>query len=945
MKQLSQLFTCLCFLSTPTFAQTGAPATPITGGTTNATVTGTSHFQGDVKFKGSNPWFDLRDFGGYSNGAPPTTTGSITVGQTRLSLARAQDFVNGQGIVIYRAGPATRLTTPAQPTVSPMWLGGGATTYAYQVVAEDRNGGLTAASTAGTTTTGAATIGINRISITNCVRTSAGIATYTTSATHNLTAGTQVYIQGYAYPSVCAGVKTITSTPTGTTFTTNDGAAGAETNATAASAQFYACNQLTFPPSSYSGTNTIHYWIYRNNVLIGVAQGVDPYYQDCGLNAPTAPAYVPSTPPASAQPGYLATTITAGGGTTTLTLANAAYTTATSQTVQHDNSRPLLACLQQVYNHGGGECYIPDSAAYWDFNATTDFSTLSGTAYTVSRTRINSSLTRINQPWIIVNFQEFIGAPRKASSFQYAGDSYITGNAYPLLLLPCGANPGSSTTRMERLGLNALQAQQSAFLSDGCASGGGNVGIVADKVSFAGSGNQGVPLLFKGGFDFFLNDGNYGAGLNFSPNSAIRLAMASPALVGANVAQTGGRLFMRGINNFGGSAIQIDCSANPSSAVSGYAPSFAEGGTILYENVQQPFLRWVNCFGSSGGLQLDNLEEADNASGAGTPIIDAASFMNGLYDVNVRNLVAYTGNQPILILGGSGGSYDALGPMGIVNLNPKNSGNPGTGRAVTIANGEISLNNGAAMLLGGRSFTGYALAAPPALVSCKVSSGVGIAPGSYSAIMVGVDVNGNRTSIGGLCVYTTTRGNGVVTYVPPVASSFPVGTVGWFPYRGFANGSSAGLVRDAAGTCSNAPAGTPFSLTASFVDNFSAGCGNGAPQNSAALASGINLHGVLASQLRITGGVTNDAGLQFFNTTTTCTTAATADTSCTTAAITLPVAYSDTNYRLFCTGLNPTNFPIVQTVTKSNRTFTITVVTLTAAAATFASFDCYAGHN
>src|SRR5258705_13435727 len=116
--------------------------------------------------------------------------------------------------------------------------------------------------------------------------------------------------------------------------------------------------------------------------------------------------------------------------------------------------------------------------------------------------------------------------------------------------------------------------------------------------------------------------------------------------------------------------------------------------------------------------------------------------------------------------------------MGIVNLNPKNSGNPGTGRDVTIANGEISLSNGAAMLLSGTSFTGYALAAPPALVSCKVSSGSGIAPGSYSAIMVGVDANGNRTSIGGLCVYTTTPANGVVTYVPPAASSFPVGTVG-----------------------------------------------------------------------------------------------------------------------------------------------------------------------
>lgn len=92
-------------------------------------------------------------------------------------------------------------------------------------------------------------------------------------------------------------------------------------------------------------------------------------------------------------------------------------------------------------------------------------------------------------------------------------------------------------------------------------------------------------------------------------------------------------------------------------------------------------------------------------------------------------------------------------------------------------------------------------------------------------------------------------------------------------------------------------------------------------------------------------GIVNQTGLQLFNTTTTCTTAATINTPCTTAAITLPVAYSDTNYRILCQGLGPTNFPQLQTVTKSNTTFTITLNNLTAAAATYSSFDCSAVHN
>lgn len=91
--------------------------------------------------------------------------------------------------------------------------------------------------------------------------------------------------------------------------------------------------------------------------------------------------------------------------------------------------------------------------------------------------------------------------------------------------------------------------------------------------------------------------------------------------------------------------------------------------------------------------------------------------------------------------------------------------------------------------------------------------------------------------------------------------------------------------------------------------------------------------------------ITNGKGLQLFNSTTTCTTAASAGANCTTGAISLPVAYSDTNYRLSCTGLSPTNEPLVQTYTKSNTSFTITLVAVTAGAATYGSFDCTADHN
>lgn len=97
-----------------------------------------------------------------------------------------------------------------------------------------------------------------------------------------------------------------------------------------------------------------------------------------------------------------------------------------------------------------------------------------------------------------------------------------------------------------------------------------------------------------------------------------------------------------------------------------------------------------------------------------------------------------------------------------------------------------------------------------------------------------------------------------------------------------------------------------------------------------------------------TGGINgygNALGLQAFNTTTTCTTAATINTPCTTAAISLPVGYADTNYRVSLTGLGVTTFPQIQTVTKSNGSFTITLNNLTAAAASYTSFDVIVTHN
>jgi hypothetical protein len=154
--------------------------------------------------------------------------------------------------------------------------------------------------------------------------------------------------------------------------------------------------------------------------------------------------------------------------------------------------------------------------------------------------------------------------------------------------------------------------------------------------------------------------------------------------------------------------------------------------------------------------------------------------------------------------------------------------------------------------------------------------------------------------------------------------------------RDFSNAAGAGSlgmqIADAASTGNKVGPNKYFNVTTSVQDNgTSTQLFEPFPANAAG-AAGIS-------------ALANGKALQFFNTTTTCTTAATINTPCTTGAITLPVAYTDTSYRLSCQGLGPTQFPQLQTVTKSNTTFTITVNNLTAAAASYTSFDCTAVHN
>jgi len=808
---------------------TGAEIGPIASGSgaqTNVpnTFTAQQNFDANIEAKGPNPYFSLSRYGGYgsSTNPAPTITCNINSSSTTLTCSGGSgDFLNGHGVVIPKAGAATTLTTPGQATVTPTYLLNGTATYTYQVIAEDRQGGLTAASSVGQTTAGASTLGANNITFTSCVRTS-GVATYTSSVAHNLQAGAQVNISGFSGGvfDYCNGVKTIASTPTSTTFTTNDGSLANETNTTGTPVvTVMACNTLTFPSGSFSGINTIHYWIYRNGALAGVAAGVDPWFQDCGSNVNTAPSYVPGTPPGAAQAGYLATTVVSGAGTTSLTLANAAGSTVSNAAVLHDNSANLKAAIQAAYAAGGGAVYISNGMVYVPFNATMDLTNglINTFSYSV-KIHSNDNFVVINQPWILRSSMDIEGEPHQTTSFSYVNGSQFLGNANPMFLIP--EVNGVSGVHFNRVLLLAGGIQQTAILTDSGTDGGGTAGLVLDDVDINGGGFS-RPLVFKGGFDFFIFRGNCqnGAG-SFNGVSCLQLTNASPAVTTSNPPQVPGRLKVKGLY-FAANAIDIDCLPNNI----GVAPADFEFDTTLFESALGPYLRFNCPAGVFNIITLRDIVEADSVVGYGTPVVDA---QNGGNMVSLMWSGGSVGNagQPLLISPSVNANALILdGPFS----------NPGNTSFLSMTGQSLSGNGLVSMFGSGRIMYGMPTPAAPGLA---VSSGGNVPMGSIPYQIQWLDVDGNFSVTSPSANAVTTSGNQTVTLTPPAA---PAGAVAYVPYR---NGVKANL--NAYGGCA-----AVLSVTQVFVDASGAVCGSSIPNASAGTAI-LGPNGLSGPQLRLT---------------------------------------------------------------------------------------------
>lgn len=338
-------------------------------------------------FQGPTPWTDVAAFGaralavnlGY------TTTCTVSATSTSLTCAAASHFQNGDGLSLYGAGATNTLSTPGAPTVAPSLAAhatgtgldanapSGSTSFSYKVVAlgtwsatpaTNLWGAYTAASAAGSTSTGNA-LGSQTQTISTLSELN-GALTITCSANCPMSVGAQVSVVGTSNDGFFAGQYIVASVTNSTTFVVTTGNSTPSTlNATGGTLGWFVCNHITW--SAVSGA--FEYAIYGRTsgswTLLGFSWPGVTWFDDFGSTMTanlTSYGWLPTSAPASAQNGVLTTTITAGGGTTSLTVANAATGAVTSGFATFDDAPLFVAAASYADSHGG-PLFIPCTPA------------------------------------------------------------------------------------------------------------------------------------------------------------------------------------------------------------------------------------------------------------------------------------------------------------------------------------------------------------------------------------------------------------------------------------------------------------------------------------------------------------------------------------------------------------------------------------------------------
>ena len=292
--------------------------------------------------------YDVKSYG--ASGSQRTTTGSINSGSTTLTLATAQDFANGQGVLAYHAGPAPTVTTPGGCAVAAQGVTG-STTYAYRVFAIDSNGGSGAACAQVQTTSGNATLGgTTSATVSSFTRTGTTVSVVTSKGVTGIAVGNVIDVtnltNGDALFNGTFRVASVTDSQHFTyVYAPVNYYGDATVNNPGATVTLRTGNLLTW--KAVTGAN--RYVIFGRTVagFTYVNQSNVPYLLDSGQSGLVYPPWLLGININAPTNDWLVATIVSGGGTTSLTLNPTASAAASGVVVQHDDTAAVIAALNK----------------------------------------------------------------------------------------------------------------------------------------------------------------------------------------------------------------------------------------------------------------------------------------------------------------------------------------------------------------------------------------------------------------------------------------------------------------------------------------------------------------------------------------------------------------------------------------------------------------------
>jgi len=782
--------------------------------------TGPQNNDCDTHFKGPNPYTDVTRYGVRitAQGMPASAsmTGSISGGSNALtvstSLCPAQTgnicFINGDGIVVYGAGTASGLSTPSAPTVTPsLALTGtrtgfvadgptGATTYNYQIIARTKNGGYTAASSVGSTTTGAAALGAQSVSATSCTRSN-DVVTCTTASSHGFNVGCsisnvglnnnacgEVYTSGF--PDVSFnGWWQVTSAADATHFTWTS-AIDTRNNATTSSSgsgtvQWWNCNHVMWT----AVTGAWIYYIYGRTggslTLIGVsmpqgAPNTDLTWDDFGspmMDNFTFPTWIPTTPPVSGAANNFVTTIASGAGTTTLTLATNATTTVSGGQVRFDNTPNILTAATIAANSTGGQLGANGGALFFPLDTSSAGIATNNGYYTnsyLNLTTITGGSVTIAQAgpivaeetWEFQQAQQFYGDrpfPTRGTvgSFFFEGRPQFAVNGIPGIYISQVAALLVKGVQIQSLASNGALTffgeGQFNFTFDDCVLGTGTSGNDYMGIALYLRGNPGGQSAAFGQLNRVLLSGGVPAA-NGSTHTPMWFCNDCGVIIARNLFVLHRGVQYKG-DPSGGSELQFDFLYQQGGVEPGITAS--HGATISVSNWTLdtvPNALIAGYTGSGSGAGRPNSYNISNiAAPAGAMVWQGAGFayISGLR-VPTFGAIGFANN----------GGTSISGQPGIIPMATRDASAlaRGTTQDGIFGNDTTAINANDISVAVGPSNSFFVMNAASAAPTCSVSAGGGVAVGTYFAKIAPVWWNGSEgihSQASASC--TTTPGN------------------------------------------------------------------------------------------------------------------------------------------------------------------------------------------